>query len=126
VWELTPREICNVAYTINVRGAQQPQSEDDPSIEDQIMEFEESIGQRVNSSNRALEQLHEHMRAMGKDPDAQEMPDEVAARIARDSDTGMPDWMREEQEARQAELAFTKGRKKKQPETDGWDMDIEW
>lgn len=105
-------------------------SEEDPTVDEQIRDFEEKIGERVNPQNRALEAWRNAMLLMGKDPDNMEMPPEIAERIARDTDDGVPDWMKDEP-VEEIEDG-PKGRRKKPLKTvsdpwSGWDGgDVEY
>lgn len=64
----------------------QPGGEDDPTVEEQIEQFEEQIGQRVSSSSIAEEMMRQSMILRGLDPDAKpELSPELAAKLENDA-----------------------------------------
>jgi hypothetical protein len=79
------REICNIAYYLIASKFQPPNSDDEPDIEEQLVQFEENIGQRVKAEVRANKLLRERLIVMGIDPDAKpELSPELAAKIEQD------------------------------------------
>jgi hypothetical protein len=65
-----------------------PNSDDDPTIEEQLEIFEEQIGQRVKSEFKAERAMRERMILMGMDPDAKpEISPELQAKM--DADAGI-------------------------------------
>lgn len=86
VTEYTIREICNIAYFLITDKFPAPNSDDDPSIEEQLEKFEEGIGQRIKSSVKAERALREFMIMRGMDPDAKpEISEELQAKMDRDA-----------------------------------------
>jgi hypothetical protein len=49
----------------------QPGGEDDPTVEEQIEQFDEQIGQRVSANAKAEEMMRANMILRGLDPDAE-------------------------------------------------------
>jgi hypothetical protein len=64
----------------------QPGGEDDPTVEEQIITFEEKIGQRISSATIAEEMMRQSMILRGLDPDAKpELSPELAAKLENDA-----------------------------------------
>lgn len=74
-----------MAYYYHVEKIQ-PGGEDDPTVEEQIEQFEEQIGQRVSASTKAEEMMRQSMLLRGLDPDAKpELSPELAAKLENDA-----------------------------------------
>lgn len=75
-----------MAFWHHVSGFQPPQEEGGDTIEEQIVKFEESIGQRVSSEAKATKLFRDSMIARGLDPDAKpEISPELAAKMEEDA-----------------------------------------
>lgn len=75
-----------MAYYHHVSQLNPPSSDDEPTLEEQIIEFEEQIGQRVSAEAKANKLLRESMIARGLDPDAvPEISPELAAKMEEDA-----------------------------------------
>jgi hypothetical protein len=75
-----------MAYYHHVSGFQPPQEEDADTIDEQIVKFEEAIGQRMSSEKKAEEMMRASLIARGIDPDAKpEISPELAAKLEEDS-----------------------------------------
>lgn len=75
-----------MAYDHHISRIQAPMDDDSPSVEEQILSFEESIGQCVSSTTKANEMMRASMIMRGLDPDAEpEISPELAARLADDA-----------------------------------------
>lgn len=74
-----------MAYCYHVEKIQ-PGGEDDPTVEEQIEQFEEQIGQRVSADTKAEEMMRQSMLLRGLDPDAKpELSPELAAKLENDA-----------------------------------------
>ena len=81
-----------MAYDHHVSRFQPPASEDGASIEDQIQDFDEKIGQCVAAETIAMEKFRATMIARGMDPDAKpELSPELQAKMERDAMTSDTD-----------------------------------
>ena len=69
VTELTVREMCNLWSWYHVKQIQAPQSEDDPSVEEQVNMFAEKIRLKEPAELRAEKLLRQRLILMGIDPD---------------------------------------------------------
>lgn len=75
-----------MVYQHHVSQFRPPEDEDQPSIEDQIQDFDEKIGQCISAEKKALAKFREAMIAMGMDPDAKpEISPELQAKMDRDA-----------------------------------------
>lgn len=75
-----------MAYYHHVSAFQGPSEEGEPTIDEQIVTFEESIGQRVSAQSKANELFRASMIARGLDPDAKpELSPELAAKLEEDA-----------------------------------------
>lgn len=75
-----------MVYYHHVSQFQQPDSDDEPDIDEQIEIFEERIGQRVPSDVKALKAMRNMMILRGLDPDAKpELSPELQARMNEDA-----------------------------------------
>jgi len=75
-----------MAYYHHVSAFRPPSEEGQPTVDEQIVTFEEAIGQRVSAESRANEMFRASMIARGMDPDAKpELSPELAAKLERDA-----------------------------------------
>lgn len=75
-----------MAFYHHVKDLQPPQEEGGETIEEQIVKFEENIGQRVSAEAKAMAVFRESMIARGLDPDAKPaLSPELAAKLEEDA-----------------------------------------
>lgn len=75
-----------MVFYYHVSQFQPPQEEGGETIEEQIILFEEAIGQRVSAETNAEKLLRASMIARGLDPDAKpELSPELAAKLEEDA-----------------------------------------
>lgn len=92
VSDLTIREICNLWSWYHVKSLPSPESEDDPSVEEQVELFAEKIWQQVPAEVKAEKLMRERLVAMGIDPDVKpEISPELAAKMAESAERSNDD-----------------------------------
>jgi len=75
-----------MAFYHHVKDIQPPAEEDGDTVEEQIIKFEENIGQRISSEAKAMARFRESMIARGLDPDAKpELSPELKAKLEEDA-----------------------------------------
>lgn len=75
-----------MAYYHHISQFEPPVEEGGDTVEEQILKFEENIGQRISSEAKANELFRASMIARGLDPDAKpELSPELAAKLEEDA-----------------------------------------